>query len=51
MVTLITPQATMTLNAGNTYEFNESDPTNAGNQSNNVRPGLSGSDCSIHHHH
>jgi hypothetical protein len=47
----VTPQATVTLNAGITYAFNESDPTNAGNLSNNVGPGLSGSECSIHHHH
>jgi len=47
----VTPLATVTLNAGITYAFNESDPTNAGNLSNNVGPGLSGSECSIHHHH
>jgi len=44
----VTPQATVTLNAGITYAFNESDPTNAGNLSNNVGPGPSGSDCLGH---
>ena len=47
----VTSQATVTLNAGITYAFNESDMTNSGNPSNNVGPGLSGPDCSIHHHH
>jgi hypothetical protein len=41
----VTPVATVNLNAGNTFDFNESDPTNTGNLSNNVGPGLDGSEC------
>jgi hypothetical protein len=49
--TVTTPQATVTLNAGITYAFNESDMTNSGDPTSNVGPGLNGPDCSIHHHH
>jgi hypothetical protein len=48
---VITPLATVTLNAGITYEFNESDIGNSGDPADNVGPGLKGPDCSIHHHH
>jgi hypothetical protein len=48
--TVNTPSATVTLNAGITFSFNESDMTNSGNLSNNVGPGLSGPDCANHHH-
>ena len=47
----VTPQATVTLNAGITYAHNESDMTNTGLPADNVGPGLSGPDCSSHHHH
>jgi hypothetical protein len=47
----ITLQATVTLNAGNTYAFNESDPMNTGSLSSNVGPGLDGPDCTLLHHH
>ena len=49
--TVTTPQATVTLNAGITYTFNESDMTNSGDPTDNVGPGLNGPNCSIHHHH
>jgi len=38
----VTPQTTVTLNAGITYAHNESDPTNTGDPSDNVGPGLNG---------
>jgi len=41
----------VTLNAGITYAHNESDMTNTGLPADNVGPGLSGPDCSSHHHH
>jgi len=47
----VTPQTTVTLNAGITYAHNESDPTNTGDPSDNVGPGLNGPNCTIHHHH
>jgi len=46
--TAVTPQATVTLNDGITYAFNESDMTNTGDPADNVGPGP---DCTTHHHH
>ena len=46
----VTPQATLTLNAGNTYAHNESDMADTGTQDNNVGPGLNGPDCTTLHH-
>jgi len=42
MGTLVTPLATVTLNAGITYQFNESDMGNTGDSADNVGPGLHG---------
>jgi len=47
----VTPQSTVELNAGISYAHNESDPTNSGLPSENVGPGLTGPDCTFHHHH
>jgi hypothetical protein len=43
-----TPLATVTLGAGVTFAHNESDMTDVNDQSHNVGPGLSGSNCPEH---